>query len=85
MRLLRLLRRSRALRELQKLVIMMSTCLKALIWSFIFCFVIMTCWAMLMVEMVNPIIQDLYNENPRIFGDCEKLGLASTVNQSSKC
>lgn len=30
---------------------------QALIWSFIFCFVIMTCWAMLMVEMVNPIIQ----------------------------
>lgn len=72
MRLLRLLRKSRALRELQKLVIMMSTCMKALIWSFIFCFVIMTVWAMLMVEMVHPIIQDLHKDDPGIFGDCEQ-------------
>ncbi|CAJ1388094.1 unnamed protein product [Effrenium voratum] len=51
-RLLRLLRKTRSLRELQKLVTMMATCLKALAWSFLFCFVIMTIWAMLMVEVV---------------------------------
>lgn len=27
---------------------------------------------MLMVEMVHPIIQDLYKDNPGIFGDCEQ-------------
>eukprot|EP00439_Symbiodinium_sp_Y106_P042696 s3391_g5.t1 len=41
-RLMRLLRRTRALRELQKLVHMMATCMKALGWSFFFCFLIMT-------------------------------------------
>ena len=34
---------------------------EALIWSFIFCFVIMTIWAMLMVEIVYPLIQDRSN------------------------
>ena len=38
---------------------MMATCMKALIWSFVFCFVIMTVWAMLMVELVHPIVQDM--------------------------
>jgi len=66
-RLLRLLRRTRALRELQKLVIMMSTCLKALLWSFVFCFVIMTIWAMLMVELVQPLVSQM---GPGQFGDC---------------
>ncbi|CAE7191248.1 CACNA1C [Symbiodinium necroappetens] len=58
-RLMRLLRRIRALRELHKLVTMMATCLKALLWSFVFCFGIMTVWAMLMVEIVHPIIRDM--------------------------
>lgn len=31
---------------------------KALAWSFIFCFVVMTIWAMLMVEVINPLIKD---------------------------
>ena len=56
-RLMRLLRRIRALRELHKLVTMMATCLKALLWSFVFCFGIMTVWAMLLVEIVHPILQ----------------------------
>ena len=29
-----------------------TACRKALAWSFLFCFVIMTIWAMLMVEVV---------------------------------
>lgn len=41
-RLMQLLRKTRSLKELQKLVTMMATCLKALAWSFVFCFVIMT-------------------------------------------
>jgi len=70
-RLLRLLRKIHGLRELQKLVTMMATCLKALAWSFLFCFVIMTVWAMLMVEIVHPIIQQLHREK-NIFSDCEQ-------------
>lgn len=38
-------------------------------WSFIFCFVIMTIWAMLMVEFVNPLIQQL-DEDYGTFQDC---------------
>ena len=56
LRLARLLKRLRAFRELQKLVRMMATCLRALFWSFVFCFMIMTVWAMLIVEFVHPIM-----------------------------
>ena len=31
---------------------------EALLWSFIFCFIVMTVWAMLIVEMINPIIKE---------------------------
>ncbi|CAK9009818.1 unnamed protein product [Durusdinium trenchii] len=68
-RITRVLQRTRALRELSKLVSMMTTCLKALIWSFIFCFVIMTVWAMLMVEFIHPLIQELHFEE-NAFSDC---------------
>lgn len=32
---------------------------QALLWSFVFCFVIMTVWAMLLVELVYPLIKAL--------------------------
>mmetsp|Transcript_49147 Transcript_49147/g.101357 ORF Transcript_49147/g.101357 Transcript_49147/m.101357 type:complete len:604 (+) Transcript_49147:1-1812(+) len=67
-RLMRLLRKIRALRELYKLVTMMSTCLKTLLWSFLFCFVVMTVWAMLIVEVVNPIV--LQMDSDGVFDDC---------------
>ena len=38
---------------------MMATCLKALFWSFIFCFMIMTVWALLIVEVINPLMADI--------------------------
>eukprot|EP00439_Symbiodinium_sp_Y106_P010297 s6619_g1.t1 len=62
LRLVRLLRKAPRLRELQKLVTMMATCLKALVWSFVFCFVIMTVWAMLLVEIVGPLIHTLMED-----------------------
>mmetsp|Transcript_32604 Transcript_32604/g.76120 ORF Transcript_32604/g.76120 Transcript_32604/m.76120 type:complete len:641 (-) Transcript_32604:213-2135(-) len=65
-RLLRLFRRIRALRELQKLVTMMATCFRTLAWSFLLCFVIMTIWAMLLVEVVHPIIENM----PDTFASC---------------
>ncbi|CAJ1348644.1 unnamed protein product, partial [Effrenium voratum] len=78
-RLMRLLRKIRSLRELHKLVTMMATCMKALIWSFIFCFAIMTVWALLTVEVVHPLIQELYAKKVA-FQDCEEcLRAASSV------
>eukprot|EP00435_Cladocopium_sp_Y103_P037723 s2715_g10.t1 len=70
-RLMQLLRKSRSLKELQKLVTMMATCMKALAWSFLFCFVIMTVWAMLMVELVHPVIQEIQQEKG-VFDGCEQ-------------
>ncbi|CAK9060751.1 unnamed protein product [Durusdinium trenchii] len=79
-RLLRLLRKIHGLRELQKLVIMMATCLKTLAWSFLFCFVIMTVWAMLMVELVHPLIGEIYKENSTFAEECPQcISAASSV------
>jgi len=78
-RLLRLLRKIHGLRELQKLVIMMATCLKTLLWSFLFCFVIMTVWAMLMVEMVHPLIEKVHSEGIAFMDCAECVTAASSV------
>ena len=68
LRLLKLLRKVKSLRELQKLVKMMHTCIKALFWSFIFCFVVMTIWAMLIVEWIDPYVRDMVEEG--LFEEC---------------
>ena len=68
-RLMNLLRKSRSLKELQKLVIMLTTCMKALAWSFLFCFVIMTIWAMMIVEIVHPHVKEMYLTED-VFADC---------------
>ena len=54
---IRLLKRIRGLRELYKLASMMATCFRTLLWCFLLCFVVMTGWAMLMVEIVYPAVQ----------------------------
>ena len=59
-RIMRVLKRIRPLRELHKLVMMMATCVRTLLWSFLLCFVVMTVWGMLMVELVNPALQDFF-------------------------
>ena len=51
-------------------VTMGATCMKALAWSFLFCFIIMTIWSMLMVEFVYPCIEQMQQESG-IFDDCE--------------
>ena len=38
---------------------MMATCMRTLLWSFLLCFVVMTVWAMLMVEIVHPTVQNM--------------------------
>jgi len=57
LRLTRLLQRTRGFRELQKLVRMMATCIKTLGWSLVFLFIIMTIWALLIVEVVHPLMK----------------------------
>eukprot|EP00931_Biecheleriopsis_adriatica_P004096 TRINITY_DN105814_c0_g1_i1.p1 TRINITY_DN105814_c0_g1~~TRINITY_DN105814_c0_g1_i1.p1 ORF type:complete len:630 (-),score=96.07 TRINITY_DN105814_c0_g1_i1:96-1985(-) len=58
-RLLRLFRKLRFLKELQTFVKMMTSCLKTIFWAFIFCFLLMTFWAMAMVEFIYPIVKDM--------------------------
>lgn len=78
-RLLKLFRRFSYLKELRKLLTMATTCMRTLCWSFIFCFVVMTIWAMLLVDLVQPLILKLH-EDRGIFGDCEQcLRAASSV------
>ncbi|CAK8985909.1 unnamed protein product [Durusdinium trenchii] len=77
-RLMQLLRRTRSLKELQKLVTMLATCFKALLWSFLFCFVVMTIWAMLIVELVHPLLMEIDQQNPEIFQDCAPQCLRAT-------
>ena len=69
LRLLKILRKVKALRELQKLVKMLHTCLKALFWSFCFCFLVMTVWAMLVVEVVHPKVEQMISEGH--FDECD--------------
>ncbi|CAJ1441572.1 unnamed protein product [Effrenium voratum] len=68
-RTVRLLKRLRMLRELYKLIVMMATVFRTLMWSFLLCFIVMTAFSMMLVEFVNPIIQDM-NENLGTFDDC---------------
>jgi len=82
-RLTRLLRKTRTFRELQKLVRMAATCLRALLWSFVFCFMVMTIWAMLMVEWIYPLVLHL-NQQQGLFADCEWcLEATSSVMQAN--
>lgn len=83
LRVARVIRKTRSLRELQKLLQMMSTGLKALGWSFVFCFAFMTLWAMLMVEFVHPLMQQMFRDG-RAFQDCpECADWASSVMKAN--
>lgn len=46
-----------------------ATCAKTLVWSFLLCFLVMTVWSMLMVEMVHPLLQELRDRGS--FMDCK--------------
>ena len=52
-------RKTPGLEGLYKLVSMMSRAAKELFWSFVFCFVFMSMWAVLFVELVHPLVQEL--------------------------
>lgn len=69
MRLFPLFRKFRFLKELRKLLKMTGLCFKTLCWSFLFCFVIMTSWAMLAVELLSPYMSDMIETG--IWKDCK--------------
>lgn len=69
LRLLRLFRKSSRFKELRKLVLMIMSCLRTLFWSFIFCFLMMTVWAMMFVELIQPIVASM--ESAGEFSECE--------------
>jgi len=68
MRLIRLFRKFAFLRELRKLMNMAASCLKTLLWSFVFCFIVMTVWAMAAVELIQPLVVQMTAEGQ--FEDC---------------
>eukprot|EP00913_Durusdinium_trenchii_P025409 g23854.t1 len=78
-RLMRLLKRIRPLRELHKLVMMMATCLRTLVWSFILLCVVMTVWAMLMVELIYPALQEMIEKQEFVSCDEECQRAMSSV------
>ncbi|CAE8627945.1 unnamed protein product, partial [Polarella glacialis] len=61
-RMLRIFRKWSLLKELWKLVKMTMACTKMLFWSFVFCFIVMTCWSMIAVELLNPLVIKLAND-----------------------
>eukprot|EP00931_Biecheleriopsis_adriatica_P075978 TRINITY_DN49742_c0_g1_i1.p1 TRINITY_DN49742_c0_g1~~TRINITY_DN49742_c0_g1_i1.p1 ORF type:complete len:620 (-),score=121.16 TRINITY_DN49742_c0_g1_i1:136-1995(-) len=73
-RFVKLLRKFMILKELRKLILMVGTCLKTLIWCFVFCFVVMTFIAMFAVEFASPVARQLEAEG--YFEDCERCGRA---------
>ena len=77
-RVARIVRKTRSVKELQKLVSMMGTCLKTLGWCFLFCFGFMTLWAMLLVEFVHPIVEQLYQKGVDFEG-CQDRGSHAVI------
>ncbi|CAK9023617.1 unnamed protein product [Durusdinium trenchii] len=69
MRLIRFIRKAPSLRELRKLMMMFASVIRTLAWSFLFCFIAMTLWSMVAVELLHPIVQELSAEG--VWSDCE--------------
>eukprot|EP00445_Apocalathium_hangoei_P064608 CAMPEP_0204119168 /NCGR_PEP_ID=MMETSP0361-20130328/6955_1 /ASSEMBLY_ACC=CAM_ASM_000343 /TAXON_ID=268821 /ORGANISM="Scrippsiella Hangoei, Strain SHTV-5" /LENGTH=690 /DNA_ID=CAMNT_0051070275 /DNA_START=95 /DNA_END=2167 /DNA_ORIENTATION=+ len=70
LRLLRVLRLFTVLKELQRLIQMMGGCFKTLFWSSMLLFLIMTIWAVIAVELINPTVQQIADEGG--WQDCER-------------
>jgi len=69
MRLIRTARNSPILKELRKLVMMLASCLKILLWSSIFLMIVQTFWGMMAVEFLQPVMRDLIEDG--FWSDCE--------------
>ena len=82
MRLIRFIRKAPSLRELRKLMMMFASVIRTLAWSFLFCFISMTLWAMISVELLHPLIQELEHEGA--WTDCDNCADAfATIMQSN--
>lgn len=59
LRLLRVLRLFFILKEIRRLLDMMGSCLKTLFWSFLLLLLVESVWAVIAVEVLNPIVQQV--------------------------
>ncbi|CAJ1365681.1 unnamed protein product [Effrenium voratum] len=58
---------------------MMATVCRTLMWSFLLCFIVMTAFAMMMVEFVNPVVQDTRSRSIFFFVIHGNLGAENEV------
>jgi len=59
LRVLRVIWRFPLFRELRKFILMLGSCFMTLMWAFSLMCVVMTVWAVVAVELINPIVQEL--------------------------
>eukprot|EP00929_Paragymnodinium_shiwhaense_P033584 TRINITY_DN18411_c0_g4_i1.p1 TRINITY_DN18411_c0_g4~~TRINITY_DN18411_c0_g4_i1.p1 ORF type:complete len:741 (+),score=188.75 TRINITY_DN18411_c0_g4_i1:158-2380(+) len=72
-RLLRLLRAVKlfsGMKELRRLLQMITTCAKTMFWSFLMTFLLMSVWSVLAVELVHPVVSRLAERN--VWPGCER-------------
>ena len=82
MRLIRFIRKAPSLRELRKLMMMFASVIRTLAWSFLFCFIAMTLWSMISVELIHPIILELAEQGT--WNECETCSESfATIMQSN--
>lgn len=72
LRLVKLLRKVTFFQELQKLIQMAVSSMRTIFWAMTLCFALLTVWAMICVELVDPIVQQVYDAGG--FGDCHWCG-----------
>jgi len=70
LRLLRVVWRFSMFRELRKVVQMMGSCFKTLFWSFILMGIVMTAWAVIAVELINPRLRELAEDG--VWDNCDR-------------
>eukprot|EP00929_Paragymnodinium_shiwhaense_P117457 TRINITY_DN8805_c0_g5_i2.p1 TRINITY_DN8805_c0_g5~~TRINITY_DN8805_c0_g5_i2.p1 ORF type:complete len:484 (+),score=84.54 TRINITY_DN8805_c0_g5_i2:269-1720(+) len=70
LRLMRVVKLFAGMKELRRLLQMITTCAKTLFWSFLMAFLLMTMWSVLAVELIHPVVLDLVKEER--FGECER-------------
>jgi len=71
LRLIRVMRLFTVLKELRRLLQMMGSCFKTLFWSCLLLVLIMTIWAVIAVEVLNPLVQEVaIKSNP--WEGCER-------------
>eukprot|EP00445_Apocalathium_hangoei_P009812 CAMPEP_0203870358 /NCGR_PEP_ID=MMETSP0359-20131031/18191_1 /ASSEMBLY_ACC=CAM_ASM_000338 /TAXON_ID=268821 /ORGANISM="Scrippsiella Hangoei, Strain SHTV-5" /LENGTH=707 /DNA_ID=CAMNT_0050789021 /DNA_START=47 /DNA_END=2170 /DNA_ORIENTATION=- len=70
LRLLRVMKLFSTLKELQRLLQMMGSCSKTLFWSVLLLLLVMTIWAIISVELINPRVQELAHRGA--WSDCDR-------------